>query len=59
LGGKLIISASNFTNNKAEYEGGGLYTSHVSAQIQESLFKSNSVADDIPMVVQPISIWVL
>ncbi len=47
LGGKLIISASNFTNNKAKYEGGGLYTSHVSAQIQESLFKSNSVADDI------------
>jgi len=45
LGGNLIISASNFTNNKAEYEGGALYTSYSPVRISESLFKSNSVED--------------
>ena len=47
LGGTLNISDSNFTSNKAEYEGGAIYTSYALVQIYNSNFKCNALADNI------------
>ena len=47
LGGNLEISFSNFTSNKAEYEGGAIYTSYATVEILKAIFESNTLIDDI------------
>jgi len=47
LGGKLRITDTNFTYNIAEYDGGAIYTSYANVGISTSIFRSNSVLDNI------------
>ena len=47
LGGKLSISNTDFTSNLAEYDGGAIYTSYANVGISNSIFKSNTLLDDI------------
>ena len=47
LGGKLRITDTNFTYNIAEYDGGAIYTSYATVGISTSIFRSNSVLDNI------------
>lgn len=43
LSGKLEIENSNFTDNRAEYNGGAIYISDVDASIRNSTFSNNHV----------------
>lgn len=47
LDGNLFINNTNFTSNRAEYEGGAIYTSHASVEIYNSKFKSNTLIDAV------------
>ena len=47
LAGNLTISNSNFTSNKAEYDGGAIYTSFADVEIINSKFISNTLVDDV------------
>ena len=47
LGGTIIIKNSEFTSNKANYEGGAIYTSFATVGIADSKFRSNSLQDEI------------
>ena len=47
LGGLLTLFKTNFTSNKAEYEGGAVYTSYADVFIEDSEFESNTLIDDI------------
>ncbi len=47
LGGYLTLSNTNFTSNKAEYEGGAVYTSYADVFIYDSKFESNTLIDNI------------
>ena len=43
LGGELFMNNSNFTNNKAEYDGGAVYVSYADCQINGCIFDSNEI----------------
>ncbi len=43
LGGGVLINASNFTNNFAEFNGGAVYFSDADSIIENSIFKGNKV----------------
>ena len=46
LDGNLIINNTNFTSNRAEYEGGAIYTSHTAVEIYNSRFITNTAISD-------------
>lgn len=45
LGGNLHIYNSNFTSNKAAFEGGAIYVSNSTMNVVNSTFDSNSISD--------------
>ena len=47
LGGNLNIFETNFTSNTAEYDGGAIYTSYVDVFITKTMFRSNTLLDEI------------
>ena len=47
LGGTIIVRSSEFISNKANYEGGAIYTSFATVGIADSKFRSNSLQDEI------------
>ena len=47
LEGKLNINRCNFTGNTAKYEGGAVYTSYTTTNIEESRFISNKAFDEL------------
>ena len=47
LAGSLMINGSNFIFNQADYEGGAIYTSFADVEIIDSIFRNNSVTDEI------------
>lgn len=62
LSGKLEIENSNFTDNRAEYNGGAIYISDVDASIRNSTFSNNhgeSMKDIRPVEVQYLVISVI
>ena len=46
LGGRLFITDTNFTSNKAEYGGGAIYTSYANTLIGNSKFEYNTLTSD-------------
>jgi C1A family cysteine protease len=46
LGGLLTVENTTFRKNKAEIEGGALYTSYTNLNITDSLFENNAVLSD-------------
>lgn len=46
LDGNLAINNTNFTSNRAYYDGGAIYTSYTAVEIYNSKFKSNSLISD-------------